>query len=36
MEHEGAIVGFVVIVFAVMAGIFAYDFLSASAAPKSG
>ena len=29
MEH-GAVVGFVVIVVAVMVGIFAYDFISAS------
>ena len=35
MEHEGAIVGFVVIVVAVMVGIFAYDFISASSS-KSG
>ena len=33
--HEGAIVGFVVIVVAVMVGIFAYDFISASSL-KSG
>ena len=29
MEH-GAVIGFVVIVVAVMVGIFAYDFISAS------
>ena len=34
MEH-GAVVGFVVIVVAVMVGIFAYDFISASSL-KSG
>ena len=34
MEH-GAVVGFAIIVVAVMVGIFAYDFISASS-QKSG
>ena len=34
MEH-GAVVGFVVIVVAVMVGIFAYDFISASSSKSA-